>query len=340
MRTMLHQILVLAIALLILPQLGNAQTCTSSGSGAWIASATWGGTDPATCVNFVISVGHTVQINAGDNVMVDNSGGSSGSITINGILDISGNLIPPPPLGPAVLSLMNTSVIIVGVGNITGNATGSIVNGINVYFGEDLLGIGLQLFSAIVAAGGLTADGMLPIELLSFYAATQTNSIALHWQTANELDNDYMAVERSRDGKHFDELGRLNGNGTSFEVQTYSFFDEKPFPGLNYYRLRQVDFDGTTSYHRVIAVVFGETKEELLVFPTIAKEQVFIHWSTPLKEQTIVQLVDLSGNVLLRQALKAGTQSTSIKVDQLLSGHYFLQIQSGDEIQLERFIKN
>lgn len=325
MRSMLHQILFFSFLLFILPPLGNTQ-CTSSMDGAWTASATWGGTNPGTCTNFIISATHTVKINAFNNIGVTN-----GSVTINGTLDLCG-----APF--ATLSLTNTPLTVVG-GSITGDANGLITSGGSAYALN--LGFGITgTFAQIVAAGGLNASGgLLPIELLSFYATTQTNSIALHWQTALEVDNDYMAVERSRDGKAFEEIGRIAGKGTTDLVQEYRFFDEKPFPGLNYYRLRQVDFDGTTAYHRVIAVVFGAFNNDLSVFPTVAKEQVFIHWNKPLKQEVTVQVIDISGQVLTRQQLEAETQSTSLRVDQLPSGHYFLHIRSYDEVKVEKFIK-
>lgn len=194
--------------------------------------------------------------------------------------------------------------------------------------------------------GGQTCSGspcllgsLLPINLLSFSATTQINSVTLNWQTGTEQNNDYMAVERSRDGKHFDEIGRIAGRGTTDELQSYSFFDEKPFPGLNYYRLRQVDFDGTMSYHRVIAIFFNKKTDEVLVFPTLASEQVFIYLDQPLENKGTVQVIDLSGKVRIRRAIDPNIQSTSIEIGQLASGHYFLQIQYGEEKLVERFVR-
>ena len=76
----------------------------------------------------------------------------------------------------------------------------------------------------------------------------------VEWETATELNNDYMAVERSADGRRFDEIGRVQGAGNSNTPLRYELLDEQPLSGRSYYRLRQVDFDGTTSYSDVRSV--------------------------------------------------------------------------------------
>lgn len=96
----------------------------------------------------------------------------------------------------------------------------------------------------------------LPIELLDFKAVPNDKTVVLQWQTASELNNDYMAVERSADGRNFTEIGRLAGLLESQEIQQYELEDSQPLNGTNYYRLRQVDTDGTTTYSDIISVEF------------------------------------------------------------------------------------
>ncbi|MDW8203932.1 MAG: T9SS type A sorting domain-containing protein, partial [Cytophagales bacterium] len=103
---------------------------------------------------------------------------------------------------------------------------------------------------------------ILPIELISFSAraiAGDREKVEITWQTAWERDNDYFEIEKSRDGIHFQSIARVlpkGNNGSSNSLQTYLHYDEQPWLGKNYYRLKQVDFDGTTTYSKIEVVIF------------------------------------------------------------------------------------
>lgn len=85
----------------------------------------------------------------------------------------------------------------------------------------------------------------LPVELLDFSTKGNSNGqVDLHWATASEVGNDHFIVERSGDGKDWSALEKVDGQGHSTIVFQYNMTDERPLPGLNYYRLVQVDFDG------------------------------------------------------------------------------------------------
>lgn len=86
---------------------------------------------------------------------------------------------------------------------------------------------------------------VLPVDLTSFSCTEQNDLIALEWHTAAEFNNKYFIVERSADGENFELLTTVPGKGTSFTESIYFIADKMPFSGINYYRLSQVDFDGT-----------------------------------------------------------------------------------------------
>jgi hypothetical protein len=93
----------------------------------------------------------------------------------------------------------------------------------------------------------------LPVELTDFKAVIRKNAaVDLYWTTASEKDNRGFDVERSADGRHWSALGFLPGNGTTALPQNYLFTDETPLAGLNYYRLKQVDFDGQSDYSPIV----------------------------------------------------------------------------------------
>ena len=121
---------------------------------------------------------------------------------------------------------------------------------------------------ALAHLGSIGGEVPLPVTLVSFDGRFQDYVVLLTWKTASEIDNDYFLLERSPDGATFTSLYRATGAGTSSVAHTYSYADEAPFSGLNYYRLKQVDFDGGFNYSKLISV-YAETRSipTLHVYP-------------------------------------------------------------------------
>lgn len=95
---------------------------------------------------------------------------------------------------------------------------------------------------------------LLPVELTRFDAKEADGAVVLNWQTASEKNNDFFRIEHSTDGIEFRPLGFVKGNGTTATTNSYSYRHEKPLAGDNYYRLQQVDFDGTAAYSGIVRV--------------------------------------------------------------------------------------
>jgi hypothetical protein len=94
----------------------------------------------------------------------------------------------------------------------------------------------------------------LPITLISFNGKEDKGKVRLNWQTASEINNDYFIIDKSANGIYWSELRRVSGAGNSTSTLTYEEYDIAPNPGVNYYRLTQVDFDGASETFNVIAV--------------------------------------------------------------------------------------
>ncbi|MEO8588218.1 MAG: hypothetical protein ABI432_02530 [Flavobacteriales bacterium] len=104
----------------------------------------------------------------------------------------------------------------------------------------------------------------LPIELLSFSAMKDGQGVLTSWATATELNNDHFEVQRSMNGSQWNTIGSVRGAGTTQSTHFYDMTDPEPAPGINYYRLKQVDVDGSSSYSEVEAVAFTEADEALI----------------------------------------------------------------------------
>ena len=100
----------------------------------------------------------------------------------------------------------------------------------------------------------ISSSKPLPVGLTRFAATAQANGIGLGWATAQEKNNDRFEVQRSADGAAFETVGTVKGQGSSSSAHAYAFADTHPLAGLAYYRLRQVDFDGSSAFSTVAAV--------------------------------------------------------------------------------------
>jgi len=130
-----------------------------------------------------------------------------------------------------------------GNGGTTGNATAGTV-----------ISAGLITSFSPITLGSSGLDNPLPIELIHFNAVAENEKVNLNWVTASELNNDFFTVQHSTDGVEFASLGIINGQGTTQNSTSYDFVDSNPMAGVNYYRLKQTDFDGTSTYSNIIAV--------------------------------------------------------------------------------------
>ncbi len=110
----------------------------------------------------------------------------------------------------------------------------------------------------------------LPVDILTIAAKARGQMIDLTWVTANEENVSYYAVQRSQDGKHFTEIGKVKATGTK-STQTYRFTDEYPASGNNYYRLRQVEAGTTAAYSKIVVAKVGsdvaKAAGDLTIYP-------------------------------------------------------------------------
>jgi Zn ribbon nucleic-acid-binding protein len=113
---------------------------------------------------------------------------------------------------------------------------------------------GVNSFSPFTFGSLSNLLNALPVELVSFYGIIGNVSIDLKWETASEINNDFFEIQKSLDGKSFISLGTVDGLGTSTEGGSYLFVDQYPVEGLQYYRLKQVDFNGEFEYSQTILV--------------------------------------------------------------------------------------
>ena len=144
-----------------------------------------------------------------------------------------------------------------------------------------------------------TTSSVLPVEMTKFSASLSTNKINLSWETASEHNNNYFEVQRSTDTHNWTALEKVSSQNSNAQYkQSYTYTDQRPAKGVNYYRLRQVDFDGTFEYSKVVQARLG-LAPEVHVSPNPAGETVWLTLVTTDQEtDTHVQILDVYGSLL------------------------------------------
>ena len=180
-------------------------------------------------------------------------------------------------------------------------------------------------------------ENPLPVEIASFMGRQNGNTVVLEWTTLSEKENDYFEIERSVDGINFVTIGFVQGAGNSTEKLAYSFADNAPERGLVYYRLSQVDYDGTRSFaDRLISVVYttdGNISLTVVPNPTRGQFSVRITGAT----DGIAKLLTQSGKTV--RIVDIRNSAESINISDLPSGIYILQYQTGENVVHERVVK-
>lgn len=161
---------------------------------------------------------------------------------------------------------------------------------------------------------------ILPLRLLSFDARKESTGAGLRWQVAEELNQSHYIIQRSTDGSHFYDIGSVTANGGPM----YSFFDQQPAKGINYYRLKMIAADGAATYSTIKLLSFN-SNAGITLSPNPVKDKAVI---SGLHGQSRVAILDMQGK-LVRVYTTIETQLT-IDLESISSGIYQAAIYNAD----------
>lgn len=196
-------------------------------------------------------------------------------------------------------------------------------------------------------ASKVTQESVMPVSLISFSVENQNNkNILLNWETGEELNNDYFEIERSLDNREFDSIGKITGSGTSMEVQRYTFMDETIFQNQQvYYRLKQVDFDGSFEYS-IIQSILVENKtisiQNIYPNPVVKGGDLTIAYIVQEGMEDIeIGIFDIRGYHQSSTKMNAieGLNQYKLNLNDLAAGQYFVRLTTAqEEVMSQMFV--
>ena len=183
----------------------------------------------------------------------------------------------------------------------------------------------------------------LPVELLYFYGEQVSEGMQLDWQTATEINNSHFDVEWSPSAERtgingtdflpnassglWTKIGEVQGAGTTTDVFFYDFLHENPTVGTNYYRLKQIDFDGQFEYTNILSIEYRTSNIEYRIYPNPASD--YFNLEAPNAVGEIIQVFNVKGQVV--KEVISQSPITNIPITNLTGGTYFVKI--GKEVK-------
>ncbi|MCB0738622.1 MAG: T9SS type A sorting domain-containing protein, partial [Bacteroidetes bacterium] len=236
---------------------------------------------------------------------------------------------------------------------VVGSSTNWQSDGVN----QNVAAQGSDPYSVSISLNGMTAGteylfgvksgaSALPVEFTHFNATSQGTTNHLNWGTSMEENNDKFEVQRSKDGFKWEKLAEVKGHGTTQNPQEYNWVDESPLNGTNFYRLRQVDFDGKFEFSNVVSVngVAGENTDGLIigaVYPNPMITDANIKFKLGNEDQVEFQLFSISGSLIKSTTSQAltGENNLNWNLADIETGNYILVAKSANGTDKIKLVK-
>lgn len=225
-----------------------------------------------------------------------------------------------------------------GTGSVSGSGETIILSGVTIPGASSRS----PEFSK-TSIGSKSEETVLPIELLSFSAHCNGNTIDIDWTTASERNNDYFVLEKSLDAMNYTEYARVAGAGNSIEQIDYSYTDYDYYGGDVYYRLVQVDYDGTRTYSEIISAKCSnwEADPSISVFPNPFSSELTIVLENFRNEPASIEIYDVMGRTVKQMQIDSprNDYETTFNLDDVPSGIYNVRVRTSGSTLNRQIVK-
>ncbi len=218
---------------------------------------------------------------------------------------------------------------------------------------QNLLGVSFVNPDSGIAVGNsgvirMTYTAGIPVELINFTALAKDGVVELSWETATEINNQRFEIERRSEITDFRTIGYLEGAGTTTEPKQYIYIDRYVEPGIHFYRLKQIDFNGSFEYSNEVEVnVTGELTFNLSQnYPNPFNPSTVISYRLPVTSDVTLKVYDVLGNeiaTLVNEEKQPGNYEIEFNIHSdegrnLSSGIYFYQLKANDHIATKKMV--
>jgi len=337
MKTIFIFIVIVACSLPIIRSSAAILTSNGTNGGDWDVAVSWDNTStPAD-----MAAGDTLVIQFGDTITIDGNQTFSGVIQVYGVLVLDNARLNMPSATSVVQFAPGSDVIALNNGQNKYISIGSPSNRIS---SSDLnnLTIPNQLTNESIDDGGCAVTGLcddnpLPVEVIYFRAFELGGAIQLEWATFFEENFDYFTIERSSDGKNFNDYVKIYSNTIlSSLTRKYEYIDEMPFPGLSYYRLKATDFNASFEYHGVVSANLEDIEPDILIYPNpTVGDQVTVSYNG--EQESAFRIIEITGKIIEEGILLPGLNEITISPS-IYSSVYFIQVDGSRSPIVKKFV--
>lgn len=196
--------------------------------------------------------------------------------------------------------------------------------------------------NVIIDQSDIEPCSKVSVELLSFTGEVKAEGNDLNWATASEVNNDHFILEYSTNGVDYQVITTVAGNGNSSVAHNYGYMHKEAQPGIGYYRLSTVDFDGNVVVEGVITLTRGELGFGFVnLYPVPAKVTLNVKFSVATASDVRLEVHNIGGQLVNTQTVHttAGTNDGTINVANFAAGTYFVSINDGTQVRVTKFVK-
>lgn len=318
----------------------NNGTISKNGGGAFTlngiisGTGTWNGSNSP---NFTIgTIGTLSPGNSAGKMNFGNT--TSNTFTNNGTINIE--------IGGTTAGTGFDQIVSTGLSVVNGNINVSFINGfqptLNQQFiivdgnatasGTPTVNVPAGFTATYTATGGdgiLTFTGVIPVELAYFEVKNTKNTSLLTWRTESEKNNAYFEVQHTTNGTDFNTIAEVKGQGTTSQYTNYTYLHSTPSVGVNYYRLKQIDYDGKYTYSPIRVISFNNS--EVSIKTNIVEETLEVNSNENIT--TTISIFNITGQQLLSAKIKG---TANINISALPAGLYILKSSSGNVLRFTK----
>ncbi len=241
--------------------------------------------------------------------------------------DLESTLVAGVPTPPVTITNAST----IGIENATGT------EGVKYRFA----GVGGPMFGSPMAVD-IQLLVPLPLQLMSFLAENKGKNNQLTWRTASEVNTSHFVVQRSKDGNQFVDLGQVAAINDRTKINTYSFTDQTPLNGNNYYRLKMMDRDGQYKYSNIEVLNSTALINNVKVYPNPTQSAINTDFNIAEDSEGDLEIYDAFGKQIMKQHLdfKKGKNHVGSDLSSHPAGVYMVKILiDGNAVEIQKVIK-